>query len=186
MHDTRAAGRPASAPPTRSRNPAFGVNIMGLRDRIKRALPIVGMGGNRPAAPSATTAPSPSAAPPRAQQSPVAAPTPDPRGGLSADAFVEQLVKDNGIVIFMKGSPSMPQCGFSANASAILRSYGQPFAHFDVLSDPDVRQAVKDYAQWPTLPQVYIGGEFIGGSDILAQMHANGELKAAIDALAGA
>lgn len=160
---------------------------MGLRDRIKRALPIVGLGGNRPsAAPSAQAAPSaapsagPSASPPAA---PRAAPADDPRGGLSADDFVAQLVKDNPIVIFMKGSPSMPQCGFSANASGILRSYGRPFAHFDVLSDPDVRQAVKDFAQWPTIPQVYIGGEFIGGSDILAQMHASGELKAALDAL---
>lgn len=154
---------------------------MGLRDRIKRALPIVGMGGNRPSAP-----PPPAAAGAPRAPTPAAAPADDPRAGLSPEAFVEQLVKSNEIVLFMKGSPSMPQCGFSANASGILRSYGRPFAHFDVLSDPDVRQAVKDYAQWPTLPQVYIGGEFIGGSDILAQMHASGELKAAIDALGGA
>jgi monothiol glutaredoxin len=158
---------------------------MGLRDRIKRALPIVGLGGNRPnptpppVQPAAAAAPAP-AAPARP------APVDDPRGGLSADAFVAQLVKDNPIVLFMKGSPGMPQCGFSANASGILRSYGRPFAHFDVLSDPDVRQAVKDFGQWPTIPQIYIGGEFIGGSDILAQMHANGELKAAIEALPSA
>jgi Grx4 family monothiol glutaredoxin len=157
---------------------------MGLRDRIKRALPIVGLGGNRPSPtppvqPAAAAAPAP-AAPARP------APVDDPRGGLSADAFVAQLVKDNPIVLFMKGSPGMPQCGFSANASGILRSYGRPFAHFDVLSDPDVRQAVKDFGQWPTIPQIYIGGEFIGGSDILAQMHANGELKSAIEALPSA
>ncbi|MFM2248880.1 MAG: Grx4 family monothiol glutaredoxin [Pseudomonadota bacterium] len=157
---------------------------MGLRDRIKRALPIVGLGGNRPnptppVQPAAAAAPAP-AAPARP------APVDDPRGGLTADAFVAQLVKDNPIVLFMKGSPGMPQCGFSANASGILRSYGRPFAHFDVLSDPDVRQAVKDFGQWPTIPQIYIGGEFIGGSDILAQMHANGELKAAIEALPSA
>lgn len=156
---------------------------MGLRDRIKRALPIVGLGGNRPSPTQPAPSAGPSAAPVAAPSAPAAD---DPRGGLGADDFVAQLVKDNPIVIFMKGSPSMPQCGFSANASGILRSYGRPFAHFDVLSDPDVRQAVKDFGQWPTIPQIYIGGEFIGGSDILAQMHANGELKAAIDALPSA
>lgn len=68
-------------------------------------------------------------------------------------------------------------CGFSANAAGILASYGKPYEHFDVISDFDVREGVKDYSQWPTLPQIYIGGEFIGGSDILSDMHQNGQLQ---------
>jgi Grx4 family monothiol glutaredoxin len=152
---------------------------MGIRDRIKRALPIVGLGGNRgqpaPAAP-------PTSAAPRPIPTPAAAPAEAPRGGLSADAYVEQLVKGNRLVLFMKGSPSQPQCGFSANAAGILRSYNVQLTHVDVLSDPDIRQAVKDYAQWPTIPQIFIDGEFIGGSDILQQMHASGELAEALAA----
>lgn len=151
---------------------------MGIRDRIKRALPIVGLGGNRGSAP-------PPAAPPVSTPRPAptsvaAAPAEAPRGGLSATDYVEQLVKSNRLVLFMKGSPNQPQCGFSANAAGILRSYGVPLTHVDVLSDPDVRQAVKDYAQWPTIPQIFIDGEFIGGSDILQQMHASGELREAL------
>lgn len=149
---------------------------MGLRDRIKRALPIVGMGGNR------NPAPSPYTPPPYVPPAPPA----DPKGGLPPEQFVDQLVKQNPIVIFMKGSPDDPMCGFSANASSILRSYGKPLAHFDVLSDPEVRQAVKDYSQWPTLPQIYVGGEFLGGADIIREMHQNGELKQAIDAATSA
>ena len=81
----------------------------------------------------------------------------------------------------MKGSPEMPLCGFSANAAGILSSYGE-FSHFDVISDPDVRQGIKDYSTWPTLPQIYVQGEFVGGSDILAQLHNSGELATLINA----
>lgn len=155
---------------------------MGIRDRIKRALPIVGLGGNRgQPAPAAQ----PTSAAPRPIPTPAAPPTGAARGGLSADAYVEQLVKGNRLVLFMKGSPSQPQCGFSANAAGILRSYNVQLTHVDVLSDPDIRQAVKDYAQWPTIPQIFIDGEFIGGSDILQQMHASGELTEAFAAGAG-
>ena len=94
---------------------------------------------------------------------------------------IRGLIEGNPAVLFMKGSPSQPQCGFSANASAVLRTYGKPLAHFDVLSDPEVRQGIKAYSQWPTIPQVYVNGEFLGGSDILMQMHQAGELKEVID-----
>jgi monothiol glutaredoxin len=153
---------------------------MGIRDSIKRRLPILGMGGNRPSATGAgSAAPTAPRSPPAWQPDP----EPDsPRGAQPVEAFIDQLVKSNPVVVFMKGSPQMPQCGFSANAAAILQSYGKPLVHFDVLSDPDVRQGVKDYSSWPTIPQVYVGGEFLGGSDILKQMHDSGELRAAIDA----
>lgn len=74
----------------------------------------------------------------------------------------------------------MPMCGFSANAAGILRSYGVDMASFDVLSDPEVREGVKQFSQWPTLPQIYVGGEFMGGADILMQMHQSGELREVI------
>jgi monothiol glutaredoxin len=96
--------------------------------------------------------------------------------------YLADLTSNNKIVLFMKGSPSNPQCGFSARASAILQSYGHSFEHFDVFVDPEVRQGVKEFSDWPTLPQVYVGGEFLGGSDIVQQMHDNGELREAIDA----
>lgn len=151
---------------------------MGIRDRIKRRLPIIGMGGNRgrsEVVPPAAPAPS---APPAA-----AAPEPaeDPRKGRSAHDVIDELVKGNKVVLFMKGSPMSPQCGFSANAAGILGSYNKPLAHFNVLSDPEIRSEIKEYSQWPTIPQVYVGGEFLGGSDILRQMHESGELKEVID-----
>ena len=98
----------------------------------------------------------------------------------SSDLFVDDTVKKNPIVIFMKGSPVAPQCGFSAGAVGILGEYGAPFAHVNVLADPEVREAVKAYSSWPTIPQIFIGGEFVGGADILKQLHASGELKAMI------
>ena len=76
----------------------------------------------------------------------------------------------------MKGSPVQPMCGFSANAVGILQRYGHDVAHIDVLLDPEVRQGIKDYSNWPTIPQLYIGGEFVGGSDIMMEMYENGEL----------
>jgi monothiol glutaredoxin len=92
---------------------------------------------------------------------------------------IDTLVKGNKVVLFMKGSPAMPQCGFSARAATILAHLGaSEFAHVDVLSDPEVRQGIKDYSNWPTIPQLYINGEFVGGSDIMMEMYQNGELAA--------
>lgn len=151
---------------------------MGIRDSIKKRLPIFGAPAPAPAA-SATPRPAPSApaaAPPIIEDEPLSS-----RGNRPVTEFIDELVKSNQIVIFMKGSPQSPMCGFSANASRVLMSYGKPLAHFDVLSDPDVRDGVKTYSQWPTIPQIYVGGEFLGGNDIIVAMHNSGELKDAID-----
>jgi monothiol glutaredoxin len=104
-----------------------------------------------------------------------------PRGGKSVQQYIEETVKGNPIVLFMKGSPLAPQCGFSAGSAGILHGYGKTFAHVDVLADPEVREGVKQYTSWPTIPQVFIGGEFVGGADILRQLHDSGELRALIE-----
>jgi len=79
--------------------------------------------------------------------------------------------------MFIKGSPQAPQCGFSANTVAIMNSLGVRYSTFDVLSDDAVRAAAKEFARWPTFPQVYVRGQFVGGNDILTEMHASGELQ---------
>jgi len=89
---------------------------------------------------------------------------------------IDGVVKGNDVVLFMKGTPQMPQCGFSQQVSAILAGYHVPYAAVNVLLDPAIRQGIKDYADWPTIPQLYIKGEFMGGCDIVNEMHANGEL----------
>tara|TARA_Y100001968_G_scaffold333229_1_gene394838 strand:+ start:1740 stop:2063 length:324 start_codon:yes stop_codon:yes gene_type:complete len=90
---------------------------------------------------------------------------------------IEQLINSNPIMIFMKGTKLMPQCGFSNNVVQILNSIGISFETFDVLSDMEIRQGIKEYSNWPTIPQVYVKGEFIGGSDILIEMYNSGELR---------
>lgn len=89
---------------------------------------------------------------------------------------LEKLVKGNKVVVFMKGVPDAPKCGFSNAVAQILRMHGVQYDSHDVLSDESIRQGVKDFTNWPTIPQVFINGEFIGGCDILLQMHQNGEL----------
>ena len=97
------------------------------------------------------------------------------------DATVEQrikaLVTSAPVLVFMKGNKLMPQCGFSNNVVQILNTLGVPFETFDVLSDPEIRNGIKEYSDWPTLPQVYLNGEFIGGSDILIELYNSGELR---------
>ena len=90
---------------------------------------------------------------------------------------IETLVSSSPIVVFMKGSKLMPQCGFSNNVVQILGALGVPFETFDVLSDMEIRQGIKEFSDWPTIPQVYVNGEFIGGSDILIEMYNSGELR---------
>ncbi len=90
---------------------------------------------------------------------------------------VDQIVKSSDVVLFMKGNKFFPQCGFSARAVGILQAAGTKFETVDVLADPDIRQGVKDYSSWPTIPQLYIRGEFVGGSDIMNELHESGELK---------
>lgn len=92
------------------------------------------------------------------------------------NARLQQLVDSNEVVLFMKGSPIFPQCGFSSRAVAILGHLGVEFESVDVLQDQDVRQGIKAFSDWPTIPQLYVGGEFIGGSDIMMEMYESGEL----------
>jgi monothiol glutaredoxin len=90
---------------------------------------------------------------------------------------IEDHVKKNKVFLYMKGTPDAPQCGFSAQAAAILKSYNIPFGAFNIFQDEAIRQGIKEYADWPTIPQLYINGEFIGGCDIMNELHNSGELK---------
>src|SRR5205809_6572353 len=90
---------------------------------------------------------------------------------------IEEVVKNNDVVLFMKGTPLFPQCGFSSRACAILDRLGVAFSSVDVLQDQDVRQGIKGYSDWPTIPQLYVKGEFVGGSDIMMEMYEAGELQ---------
>ncbi len=96
-------------------------------------------------------------------------------------AQIDQEVKGNKIVIFMKGLPEAPQCGFSAKTVEILNTLKQPYKAIDVLSSPEIRAGIKTYSNWPTIPQVFINGEFIGGCDIVSEMYQRGELKNLIE-----
>jgi monothiol glutaredoxin len=92
-------------------------------------------------------------------------------------AKLDKLVTENKVFVFMKGSKLMPQCGFSNNMVQILSTLGVPFETFDVLSDPEVRQGIKEYSNWPTIPQLYVDGKFVGGSDIAIEMYNSGDLQ---------
>jgi monothiol glutaredoxin len=92
------------------------------------------------------------------------------------NARIDALVKDNAVLLFMKGTPLFPQCGFSSRAIAILNHLDVPFESVDVLQDQGIRQGIKAYSDWPTIPQLYVKGEFVGGSDIMMEMYESGEL----------
>lgn len=94
---------------------------------------------------------------------------------------IEKLINDHKVMVFMKGNKLMPQCGFSNNVVQILGVLGVPFETFDVLSDPEIRQGIKEYSSWPTIPQVYLNGEFLGGSDILIELYQNGQLQETVE-----
>lgn len=95
----------------------------------------------------------------------------------STRARIDHFIQNNKIVLFMKGTPEFPQCGFSARVVAMLDELGAPFTAVDVLSDEEIRQGIKEFSQWPTIPQLYVGKKFIGGCDIAMEMYENGELK---------
>ncbi|GAA6120225.1 MULTISPECIES: Grx4 family monothiol glutaredoxin [unclassified Acidovorax] len=102
-----------------------------------------------------------------------------------AQQRIDTLVKSNNILLFMKGSASFPMCGFSGRAIQILKACGvdtKNVATVNVLDDPEIRQGIKEYSNWPTIPQLYVNGEFIGGSDIMMEMYESGELKQVLDA----
>jgi monothiol glutaredoxin len=90
---------------------------------------------------------------------------------------IRKEISGNKIMVYMKGTPSLPQCGFSARTVAILEDLGYPFAAVNVLAEPEKREAIKVYSEWPTIPQVYINGQFVGGCDIMMELYESGELK---------
>ena len=100
----------------------------------------------------------------------------------SARERIDEIVRGDDIVLFMKGTELFPQCGFSSRAVAILEHLGVPFKTVDVLQDPDIRSGVKEYSDWPTIPQLYVKGQFVGGSDIMMEMFENGELQQLVGA----
>ena len=95
----------------------------------------------------------------------------------TANDRIKKTVSDNDIVLFMKGTPTFPQCGFSSTVVQIFDYLGAEYASVNVLEDPEIRQGIKDYNNWPTIPQVFVKGEFIGGCDIMREMFETGELK---------
>ena len=95
---------------------------------------------------------------------------------------IEAQLKEHPVLLFMKGSPTFPQCGFSARAAQILQQAGVPFTHVNIFEEPEIREALKIYSNWPTFPQLYVEGELIGGSDIMLDMFERGELQPLLDA----
>ncbi len=96
---------------------------------------------------------------------------------MSIQEHLKKVVESNEVVLFMKGTPDFPQCGFSGRTAQILKACETPFASVDVLADDMVRQGIKEFSNWPTVPQLYVRGEFVGGCDIMTQLYENGELQ---------
>ena len=101
---------------------------------------------------------------------------------MSAKDTIRQTVDGNDVVLFMKGTKTMPQCGFSSRVAGVLNFMGVEYADVNVLADPEIRQGIKDFSEWPTSPQLYVKGEFVGGCDIVTEMTLSGELDALFDA----
>ena len=154
---------------------------MGILSRIKRRRPIVGRKDTPRPAEVADRAPAKSPGLPIT--TPAAKTAPPTLSAEEVRAAVEKEIKEVPILLYMKGSAAMPRCGFSAAVVDILRQLDVPFETRDVLSDPNLRQEIKEVSDWPTLPQLYLGGEFIGGCDIVREMHENGELANAVGKL---
>jgi monothiol glutaredoxin len=102
---------------------------------------------------------------------------------MNTQDLIRQQVTENAVVLYMKGTPTFPQCGFSAGAVQLLKNCGVSFAAVNVLADADIRQGIKEYANWPTIPQLYIKGEFVGGSDIMKELFATGELQKMLEGI---
>ncbi|HSG58278.1 MAG TPA: Grx4 family monothiol glutaredoxin [Woeseiaceae bacterium] len=96
---------------------------------------------------------------------------------MSVNERIEEQLKSHDVLLYMKGTPDFPQCGFSGQAVAALKAVGKPFAYFNIFEDEEIRQGLKEYSNWPTFPQLYVKGELIGGSDIIVEMYHSGELK---------
>ena len=100
---------------------------------------------------------------------------------MDAQATIKQTVTSNDVVLYMKGNPKFPQCGFSNMATQILDACNAKYVSVDVLQDAEIREGIKQYASWPTIPQLYVKGEFVGGSDIMRAMYESGELQTLLD-----
>ena len=96
---------------------------------------------------------------------------------MSIQEQLKEIIDNNEVILFMKGSPDFPQCGFSGRTAQILQACDVKFASVDVLSDQSVREGIKELSQWPTVPQLYVRGEFVGGCDIMTELYENGELQ---------
>ena len=96
---------------------------------------------------------------------------------MSVEERIEKQLKAHEILLYMKGTPDFPQCGFSGQAVAALNAIGKPFAYVNIFEDEEIRQGLKEYSNWPTFPQLYVKGELVGGSDIMVEMYHSGELK---------
>ncbi|MEE8237386.1 MAG: Grx4 family monothiol glutaredoxin [Gammaproteobacteria bacterium] len=96
---------------------------------------------------------------------------------MDVNERIQKQLADNPVLLYMKGTPDFPQCGFSAQTVAVLRDIGAEFASVNIFEDPEVREGLKSYSNWPTFPQLYVGGELIGGCDIALELHKSGELK---------
>ncbi|NJS38319.1 MAG: Grx4 family monothiol glutaredoxin [Rhodobacteraceae bacterium] len=101
---------------------------------------------------------------------------------MSAVETIKSTIEKNDVVLFMKGTKMMPQCGFSSRVAGVLNFMGVEFADVNVLADPEVRQGIKDFSDWPTIPQLYVKGEFVGGCDIVTEMTLSGELDQLLEA----
>ncbi|MFT4821021.1 MAG: monothiol glutaredoxin [Candidatus Azotimanducaceae bacterium] len=102
---------------------------------------------------------------------------------MEIEDTIKAQITDNPVLIYMKGSPDAPQCGFSAQATQILMACGERFAYIDILSNPDIRATLPSISDWPTFPQLFVGGELVGGCDIIGEMHQSGELQPMIKAV---
>ena len=103
---------------------------------------------------------------------------------MDVNARIEEQLKSHDILLYMKGTPDFPQCGFSGQAVAALNAIGKPYAFVNIFEDEEIRQGLKEYSNWPTFPQLYVKGELIGGSDIVIEMYNSGELKELLDGAA--
>ncbi|MFN3576981.1 MAG: Grx4 family monothiol glutaredoxin [Tabrizicola sp.] len=101
---------------------------------------------------------------------------------MSAEATIRETIEKNDVVLFMKGTKMMPQCGFSSRVAGVLNFMGVDYKDVNVLADPEIRQGIKDFSDWPTIPQLYVKGEFIGGCDIVTEMTLSGELDQLLEA----
>jgi len=102
---------------------------------------------------------------------------------MSIEETIKEQIETNSILLYMKGSPEQPQCGFSAQATQVLMACGKRFAYVDILSNPEIRATLPSVSNWPTFPQLFVGGELVGGSDIIAEMFEKGELQPMVDAV---